>query len=188
MELGSLVCTPTEPKCDDARWPDVCAAYAAGLQHEIPRAKPRQQFHRPCAKRPSSSAKRPRAHAAMRRAANAGPACGIFRDSSWRPKGRCLPSEEIVAKVREQTGITCAPGPLLKTIKHGVTRYRITLDCYQAEYIYRPGSCTRTLDQDSRIGRFTAEHDRPQNRAVSSARKEFTIESTEIIKKNRKHS
>jgi A/G-specific adenine glycosylase len=27
------------------------------------------------------------------------------------------------------------PGNLLTTIKHGVTRYRITLDCYRAEYV-----------------------------------------------------
>ena len=50
-------------------------------------------------------------------------------------RARCLPSDEIVSKVAAQTGITCDPGTLLKTIKHGVTRYRITLDCYEAAYI-----------------------------------------------------
>jgi A/G-specific adenine glycosylase len=32
------------------------------------------------------------------------------------------------------TGVTCSPGSLLKTIKHGVTRYRITLECFEARY------------------------------------------------------
>ena len=49
-------------------------------------------------------------------------------------EGPLFAQREIAAKVREQTGITCAPGPLVHTIKHGVTRYRITLDCYVADY------------------------------------------------------
>ena len=73
----------------------------------------------------------------MRNAAttNAGPASGIFRGSSSKPRGRCLPATKSSAKVAAQTGITCDPGALLKTMKHGVTRYRITLDCYEAAYI-----------------------------------------------------
>ena len=47
--------------------------------------------------------------------------------------GPLFAREEIVAKVAAQTGITCEPGALLNTMKHGVTRYRITLDCYQAD-------------------------------------------------------
>jgi A/G-specific adenine glycosylase len=43
--------------------------------------------------------------------------------------------EEIMAKVTAYTGIRCELGPLLTTLRHGVTRYRITLDCYQAEYV-----------------------------------------------------
>lgn len=36
MELGSLVCTPTSPKCPDCPAADQCAAYQAGRTHEIP--------------------------------------------------------------------------------------------------------------------------------------------------------
>jgi A/G-specific adenine glycosylase len=49
-------------------------------------------------------------------------------------KGPLLAREEIVAKVRQQIGISCRLGILLRTIRHGVTRYRITLDCYRADY------------------------------------------------------
>jgi A/G-specific adenine glycosylase len=41
---------------------------------------------------------------------------------------------EIEKKLTELTGITASLGPMLKTIKHGVTRYRITLDCYEATH------------------------------------------------------
>ena len=50
-------------------------------------------------------------------------------------EGPLFAEREIITKLREQTGVTCRLGPLQKTIKHGVTRYRITLDCYRATYI-----------------------------------------------------
>jgi A/G-specific adenine glycosylase len=42
---------------------------------------------------------------------------------------------ELVKKVETQTGVTCRPGGLIRTMKHGVTRFRITLDCYEATYV-----------------------------------------------------
>ena len=50
-------------------------------------------------------------------------------------EGPSLVRDELVAKVQQQTGIAVEPGPLLKTIRHGVTRYRIRLDCYAARYL-----------------------------------------------------
>jgi A/G-specific adenine glycosylase len=47
-------------------------------------------------------------------------------------EGPLFVSDELVAGVREQTGVTVKPGALVKTIKHCVTRYRITLECYEA--------------------------------------------------------
>jgi A/G-specific adenine glycosylase len=41
-------------------------------------------------------------------------------------------SNEIERNVFEQTGIRVQPGKHLTTIKHGVTRFRITLECYEA--------------------------------------------------------
>ena len=48
--------------------------------------------------------------------------------------GPLFAQEELIEKVRQQSGVTVTPGPLLQTIKHGVTRYRITLDCFTASY------------------------------------------------------
>ena len=44
MELGSLVCTPSEPNCPACPVSTMCAANAAGLQTEIPPAKPRPVY------------------------------------------------------------------------------------------------------------------------------------------------
>ncbi|HMO86197.1 MAG TPA: A/G-specific adenine glycosylase, partial [Lacipirellulaceae bacterium] len=37
MELGSLICTPTQPRCDECPAASWCAARAAGRQDQIPR-------------------------------------------------------------------------------------------------------------------------------------------------------
>jgi len=44
MELGSLVCTPMEPKCGECPLAKLCAAYAAGLQNVVPQPKTKQRF------------------------------------------------------------------------------------------------------------------------------------------------
>lgn len=40
--------------------------------------------------------------------------------------------EQVVASVKEKTGLTVELGPQLLELKHGVTRYRITLKCFTA--------------------------------------------------------
>ena len=41
----------------------------------------------------------------------------------------------IITGVRRLTGVRVHAGRHLKTFKHGVTRFRITLECYEAEYL-----------------------------------------------------
>ncbi len=41
MELGALVCTPRNPKCNDCPITDLCAAYQAGYPTQFPVTKPR---------------------------------------------------------------------------------------------------------------------------------------------------
>jgi len=134
MELGSLVCTPVDPKCDVCPLASVCAAHAAGLQREIPAPKKKPVF---TALREAAIVIRKNGSVLMRQ-------CGA--DERWaglwdfprfelESSGPLFAKKEIAEKVARQTGVTCEPGTLLKTIKHGVTRYRITLECYEATYI-----------------------------------------------------
>lgn len=37
MDLGSVICSPRSPKCEDCPWNWACAAYAAGTQTEYPK-------------------------------------------------------------------------------------------------------------------------------------------------------
>ena len=45
---------------------------------------------------------------------------------------------ELIEGVRRQTGITVEPKERLLTLRHGVTRFRITLDCFLAKYVSGP--------------------------------------------------
>ena len=134
MELGSLVCTPSEPKCHECPLWCLCAARAAGWQHEIPRPKARPlttELHE------AAVVVRRNGRILMRQCGQGERWAGLWDFPRFviEADGPLFVQEEIVAKMLMQAGVTCAPGPLLKTLKHGVTRYRITLDCYQAEYV-----------------------------------------------------
>lgn len=134
MELGSLVCTPINPKCDECPLANVCAANAAGLQHQIPPPKQKQVF---TDLREAAIVVRKNGSVLMRKCGPNERWAGLwdFPRFELEASGPLFAKKEIVDKVTQQTGITCEPGALLKTIKHGVTRYRITLECYEAEFI-----------------------------------------------------
>jgi A/G-specific adenine glycosylase len=145
MELGSLICTPAEPKCDSCPLTAVCRASAAGQQHAIPRAKTKQQFtdlHEVAVVIQKSDCVLMRQCAAGERWAG----LWDFPRFAIESEGPLFAEKEIIAKVREQTGVICRLGPLLKTIKHGVTRYRITLDCYRATYVSGRPQAIRTTE------------------------------------------
>ncbi|MEO7403643.1 MAG: NUDIX domain-containing protein, partial [Burkholderiales bacterium] len=134
MEVGSLVCTPADPKCGECPLAAVCAAKIAGLQSEIPIAKLRPVFTE---LREAAIIVRKNGSVLMRQCGPTERWAGLwdFPRFEVEASGPLFATEEIAAKVVAQTGISCTPGALLKTMRHGVTRYRITLDCYEAGYV-----------------------------------------------------
>lgn len=134
MELGSLVCTPSEPECPKCPLSTLCAARAAGLQHEIPVAKPRKAYSEV---REAAVIVRKNGSVLVRQCATDERWAGLwdFPRFAVEAHGPLFVQDELATKVESQTGITCAAGVHLKTMKHGITRYRITLDCYSADFI-----------------------------------------------------
>jgi A/G-specific adenine glycosylase len=134
MELGSLICTPSQPRCDECPFRNVCRCRAERLHESIPAPKAKKQFTR--------------LHEAAVIVLKDGKVllrqCGP--NERWAglwdfPRfavdaiGPMFAEKELAEKVRDQTGVECVPGPLLTTIKHGVTRYRITLQCFTGRYV-----------------------------------------------------
>jgi A/G-specific adenine glycosylase len=133
MELGSLVCTPAAPRCDSCPVTAHCAAFRLGLQREIPLAaiKPK-----PTAVREAAVVVRKNGAVLLRQCGAGERWAGLWDFPRFRveSEGPMFVHDELVSGVREQTGVTVKPGGLLRTLKHGVTRYRITLECYEAQF------------------------------------------------------
>jgi A/G-specific adenine glycosylase len=133
MELGSLVCTPAEPKCHECPLSALCAANASGRQREIPRGGARTAY---TLVREAAVVVRHRGRVLVRQCGPRERWAGLwdFPRFPVEAEGPLFAAGELAEKVLLQTGIRCLPGPLIKTIKHGITRFRITLDCYEAAY------------------------------------------------------
>lgn len=133
MELGSLVCTPKQPRCDACPVAPLCAAREADLVERIPRSNRKTKF---VDVTEAAVVVRKNGQILLRQCPEGQRWAGLwdfprFEIESEEP---ALVHDELVAKVEQQTGVCVEPGAVLKTIKHGVTRYRITLDCYDARY------------------------------------------------------
>jgi len=133
MELGSEVCTARAPRCDGCPVAMLCRARREELQQEIPPPKPKPAYE---AVREAAVVVRRRGRVLLVRCGDGGRWAGLWdfprlRLESTRP---AEVEQELIEGVRRLCGVTIRPGERLATIRHGVTRYRITLDCYEANY------------------------------------------------------
>jgi A/G-specific adenine glycosylase len=130
MELGALVCTPTNPDCDNCPLKRCCSAHRQGRQQEIPTR----------AAAPAITAVH-EAAVVIRRGERVllvqRPSTGRWANMWEFPHGERHPEEDTAdAAVRlaaELTGLQVDLGPELMTLTHAITRYRVMLACFEAE-------------------------------------------------------
>jgi A/G-specific adenine glycosylase len=145
MELGSQVCTPRNPRCHDCPLAMICPTRRWQLAERIParRAKPIVEQVREAA----VVVRRGKRVLLVRR--EPGQRWAGLWDFPRFPLGQsdeALVRQALIDSVARHTGWTIDPGRLLTTIRHSVTRFRISLDCYEAACIAsaggRPSGCT----------------------------------------------
>ncbi len=150
MELGAEVCTPREPDCEHCPVAALCPARAGNLQPLIPAAAAKTRFEdvREVAvvvKRDAGAVLVNRYQAGERWAGLwdfVRFACPASAAPAAAAEGAAAGSVEMAAlqaEVARRTG--CAVEltlPRFTRIKHGVTRYRITLDVYRATAVRWP--------------------------------------------------
>jgi A/G-specific adenine glycosylase len=131
MELGALVCTPTAPRCGDCPLAADCVARRLGLQGEIPAKAP-----------PPAITEVREAAVVIRRGSDVllvqRPESASRWATLWEfPHGPLDEGEShevaAVRLARALAGLDVTLGPELLTLRHGVTRYRITMACFEAE-------------------------------------------------------
>lgn len=129
MELGSQVCTPRAPRCEVCPLQQECLAFAAGCQGEVPRPKPKAAFE---AIHEASVAVYRSGRVLLRRRQQGERWAGLWDFVRFNVEQR-TPGErvaEVLHKTRQNSGLKVTAPRHLVTLKHGVTRFRITLDCY----------------------------------------------------------
>jgi A/G-specific adenine glycosylase len=138
MELGSGVCTPRSPRCDDCPIAPMCRANQQGLQQEIPRPKTKPPVE---AVREAAVLVRRGSRVLLLRWPEGRRWAGLWDFPRFPVEGRSADApfdddlnRELVKNVLALTGVKVTPGPHMTTITHGVTRFRITLECFEAKY------------------------------------------------------
>ena len=132
MELGALVCTPRNPKCEACPAAKLCPTRRLGLQAEIPRPKAKRAFE---AVREAAVLLSKADGRFLIVQSAAGERWGGLWDfpryaiDAEQPAGAVA---ELQAKLKATLGLEADIGDLRTTLKHGVTRFRITLDAYEA--------------------------------------------------------
>ena len=149
MELGSLVCTPDTPDCATCPIVPHCTAHSTASVDAIPRKKRREktiEVHE------AAVVIVRRGRVLLRRCGDDERWAGLWDfprfemapsvsdpDAANVRVARRSDSAILFARVQQgvakQTGVNVRPHTLVKTLRHAVTKYRITLDCYAADYI-----------------------------------------------------
>ena len=133
MELGSQICTPRDPACECCPLRLLCPTRTGGLQDRIPAPKKKTKYEdafEACVVVWKKS------KVLLRRCSTGERWAGMWDFPRFPIQAKQGPAlnRELRKGVQRLTGITIDPGEHWKTIKHGVTRFRITLDCYQATH------------------------------------------------------
>jgi A/G-specific adenine glycosylase len=136
MELGSEICTARSPDCEHCPVAALCEARRRGLVNEIPSPAKRTRYEDVLE---AAVVIRDGEHVLLRQCQRGERWAGLWdfpRFAFERAEGTI--TREVAARAREITGLAIDRPRPLTLIKHGVTRFRITLHCFEA----RPNAST----------------------------------------------
>lgn len=132
MELGALVCTPTAPACSECPLTARCIARQLGQQESIPTRTPSPKILH--VREVAVVLRRGVEVLLVQR-----PQDGLWAGLWEFPHGPLHEGESqessAVRLLHELTDLHGKLGAELSTVRHSVTRYRIALTCFEAEYV-----------------------------------------------------
>jgi A/G-specific adenine glycosylase len=124
MELGSLLCTPREPQCGACPAVRLCPTFKLGLQTSIPAPKTPTRYE--AAQEVALVLQRRDGQVLLRQHPATERWAGMWDFPRFAKEGSS--EEGISQSILTHTGQHVAHWQQLATLKHGVTRFRITLD------------------------------------------------------------
>ncbi|MCA9133396.1 MAG: A/G-specific adenine glycosylase [Planctomycetales bacterium] len=179
MELGSLVCLPQQPDCGRCPVTAYCLAHQQGRQAEIPQqAKP--PLFIPV--QHGLVVIRHRGRFLMRRNPAGGwweglwdfPRVDVSQPRESLAFDPAAPARQtsrrlVELNLQRELGLACHAGEHLRTMKHGVTRYRIALFCFKARLVR--GEAERLLNGPSMEWKWVAASSQHELPLTSTAQK-----------------
>lgn len=131
MELGSLVCTPSQPKCDQCPLRTFCPTFAQNLQANIPKAlKPKEFEHL----HEVAWVVWDHDQVLVRECLTGERWEGLWDFPRFAIEADQQLDEERFALLLKRFGLKVQAPTLRMRIKHGVTKYKITLDCFDVQW------------------------------------------------------
>jgi A/G-specific adenine glycosylase len=131
MELGSQVCLPRQPRCEACPVNALCATSRDGLQQVIPRP-PAKSFVEHV--REAAVVLRDGQLVLLIQHAHGRRWAGLWDFPRFAvADGPEPPGEQVALHVAANCSLSISIGQRLATIRHGVTRFRITLEVYCAQ-------------------------------------------------------
>jgi A/G-specific adenine glycosylase len=131
MELGSQVCTPRDPHCGECPARTLCPTRERGLQAVIPRMKPKPRV---TLVTEASIVVRRAGKVLLIRRHDHGRWGGLWDFPRFELPEKFTVADAINRHLHGEFGIRVRRLREVATLKHTVTRFRITLACYEADY------------------------------------------------------
>jgi A/G-specific adenine glycosylase len=132
MELGALVCTPSHPRCTECPISNSCFAFHQGLQEQIPPA-PRRPNIELVQEAAALIYHNGRVLLVQR------PSLGRWANMWEFPHGpihkKERPDDALVRLILELCGSTVEIKQEITVLKHAVTRFRISVACFEAIWV-----------------------------------------------------
>ena len=134
MELGSEICTPRDPDCSRCPARSLCLSNGHNLQSEIPRPKTKVDYEDV---QEAAVIIRRGGKLLLRQCASSERWAGMwdfprFAVESLKPDDV---KSELAGNVKRLSGLSIEIDKPWTQIKHGVTRFRITLTCYKTNQV-----------------------------------------------------
>jgi A/G-specific adenine glycosylase len=147
MELGSLNCNSRQPVCHECPVAEFCIARRNGEQALIPPPKSKKPIEEV---REAAVVVWRRGRVLLVRYEEGQRWAGLW-DFPRFPLGAVSENDrrDLIEGVRDCAGVVVRPDKILTTMRHGVTRFRITLECHEARFIRSDAATTHAARQQA---------------------------------------
>ena len=130
MELGALICTPKNPKCDQCPVQKFCSGFSSGIQEELPNRGEKKKTE---SIKVSIAVIQKNGKFFVQKRPSSGLMGGLWEFPGGKVEKKETSKQALIREIKEELGITLKGIKKITEIKHAYTRFKVDLHCYSAE-------------------------------------------------------